>query len=53
MRRVLAMVGMTLGGWIGWEIGSVVSLFTAFIVGMLGTAVGLYLTNRYVAAYLP
>lgn len=44
---------MTIGGWIGWAIGSAVSLFAAFIVGILGTAAGLYAANRFITRYLP
>lgn len=53
MNRLLAFIGMTIGGWIGWEIGSAVSFFAAFIVGMVGTAAGLYVVNRYIDRYLP
>jgi hypothetical protein len=44
---------MTAGGWIGWEIGASVSIFTAFVVGMIGTAAGLYLVNRYLFDWIP
>jgi hypothetical protein len=53
MKWMLGMLGMTIGGWIGWEVGALVSFFTAFIVGMIGTAAGLYLTNRFASQYLP
>ncbi|MEX1257145.1 MAG: hypothetical protein WEG36_05960 [Gemmatimonadota bacterium] len=53
MKWMLGMLGMTIGGWIGWEVGSLVSLFTAFLIGIVGTAMGLYLANRFVAEYLP
>jgi hypothetical protein len=43
---------MTIGGWIGWEIGSAVSFFAAFIVGIVGTAAGLYVVNRFIARHL-
>jgi hypothetical protein len=46
MRRLLDLIGMTVGGWIGWTAGAMVSLFTAFIVGMVGTGVGLYAVRR-------
>ena len=53
MKGLLAMVGMTLGGWLGWEIGAVVSIFTAFVVSMVGTGLGLYLAQRLQRHLLP
>lgn len=53
MKRILDVVGMTAGGWLGWSAGSAVSVFTAFVVSMIGTGVGLYVVRRYVTAHLP
>ncbi len=33
MKRLLDLVGMSVGGWLGWTAGAAISLFTAFIVG--------------------
>lgn len=46
MKRLFDLVGMTIGGWLGWTLGATISVFTAFIVGMVGTGVGLYATRR-------
>jgi len=32
MNRLVNLIGMTAGGWLGWWVGSLVSLFAAFIV---------------------
>ena len=53
MQRLLNLVGMSIGGWIGWAIGARVSFFTAFILGVVGTGVGLYFTQRFASRYLP
>jgi len=53
MRKLVATLGMTVGGWIGWAIGAKVSIFTAFVVSMVGTGVGLYYAYRLAARYLP
>lgn len=53
MRKLLAILGMTIGGWVGWEVGAFVSIFTAFIVSVIGTGVGLYMANRLAGQYLP
>jgi len=53
MRGILNFVGMTLGGWIGWQLGALVSFFTAFVVGMIGTGLGLYAAQRMTKRLLP
>lgn len=53
MKRLFDMIGMTIGGWIGWAAGAPISIFTAFIVSMVGTGLGLWATRRYLGRYLP
>jgi len=53
MNRFLNFAGMTIGGWVGWWIGALVSIFTAFILSMIGTGVGLYYTQRAAKRFLP
>jgi hypothetical protein len=53
MRGILNFIGMTLGGWIGWQLGALVSFFTAFVVGMIGTGLGLYAAQRMTKRLLP
>jgi len=53
MKRLLDLVGMTAGGWLGWMAGAWISIFTAFIISMIGTGFGLYVTRRLVRGYLP
>ena len=53
MKRLLDMVGMTAGGWLGWWAGAWISIFTAFIISMIGTGLGLYVTRRLIRGYLP
>ena len=48
MTKLLAFVGMTIGGWIGWALGAPISIFTAFILSMVGTGVGLW-AGRWVS----
>jgi hypothetical protein len=42
MRGLLAFVGMTVGGYVGWWLGAQVGFITACFVSVLGTAAGLY-----------
>jgi len=44
---------MSAGGWLGWVIGAPISIFTTFIISIVGTGVGLYLTQRMVNRLLP
>jgi hypothetical protein len=53
MKRLLDMVGMTVGGWLGWMAGEPVSIFAGFIVGVIGTGVGMWATRRFVTRNLP
>ena len=53
MRRLFSFIGMTIGGWVGWAIGAPVSIFTAFIISMVGTGVGLYAALRIGKRLLP
>ena len=53
MKRLLDMVGLSIGGWLGWMAGAWVSIFTAFILSVVGTGLGLYLTRRLTRNLLP
>ena len=53
MKGFLNFFGMSVGGWIGWALGVQVSIFTAFIVSMVGTGFGLFYTRRAVKRFLP
>ena len=53
MSRFLNLIGMTLGGWIGWQLGILISFFAAFVVGVVGTGVGLYASQRLSKRLLP
>lgn len=53
MKRIMNFIGMTLGGWVGWALGSRISIFTAFMVSVVGTGVGLYAAQKVNRYYLP
>lgn len=53
VKKILVVIGMTAGGWIGWELGAFVSTFTAFVTSVIGTGLGLYVVNRFSHQYLP
>jgi hypothetical protein len=51
MNKLLAFFGMTIGGWLGWALGSPMGLFAAFILSIVGTGVGLYFGRRIANDY--
>ena len=46
MERTLRLIAMTLGGWLGWALGSQVGTWTAIVLSAVGTGVGLLLAIR-------
>jgi len=52
MSKLLAFLGATVGGAIGWWLGARVGTMTAFIVSTVGTGVGVYAGRRIAASVL-
>jgi hypothetical protein len=46
MNWLLDLIGMTIGGWVGWAAGAPFGFFMAFIVSIVGTGAGLYGVRR-------
>ena len=46
MGKMLAFAGATAGGYAGWALGAMAGTFTAFLVSIVGTAVGVYYGRR-------
>jgi hypothetical protein len=46
MSKLLAWVGASAGGAVGWWAGDRIGLFSAFILSIVGTGAGLYLGRR-------
>ncbi|MFQ5990530.1 MAG: hypothetical protein ACE5K9_11510 [Candidatus Methylomirabilales bacterium] len=53
MRRLLILIGASLGGWLGWWLGAKVGVMTGFALSMIGMGFGLYVAQRFVRDYLP
>lgn len=53
MEKLIVIIGSTLGGSVGWWIGSGVGITTAFCVSMVGTGVGVYYSRRFARNILP
>ena len=52
MGKVMALIGTTIGGGIGWWLGEPAGIMTAFICSMVGTGIGLYAASRFTREYL-
>lgn len=52
MNKFVIWTGMSIGGSIGWWLGSMVGIMTAFVLSVVGTAFGLYAARRLFANYL-
>lgn len=50
--KIVKFVASTLGGYVGWQLGSVVGFMTAFFLSIIGSALGVYLVNLWVSEYL-
>jgi len=46
LKRILDMIGMGVGGWLGWVAGEPLSIFVAFLTSVVGTGLGLYAMRR-------
>jgi len=52
LEKIIKLVAATLGGYAGWWLGEHVGLMTAFFLSVIGTAIGVYLAQRWAAEYL-
>jgi hypothetical protein len=46
MEKLLVFLGLAVGGWIGWMVGARFGFFAAFVLCVVGTALGLYVGRR-------
>jgi hypothetical protein len=46
MGTFFAIIGSSIGGWIGWVVGMRIGLMTAYVLGVAGTAAGVYYGRR-------
>ena len=53
MKRILNFIGMSAGGWLGWTVGAWISVFTGFIVSVIGMGAGLYGAHQLTKRLLP
>lgn len=51
MTKLFGFLGATVGGWIGWALGAPVGMFTAFMLSMVGTGLGIYAGKQLARRY--
>lgn len=52
MGKLMAFIGTTIGGALGWWLGARVGLMTAFVCAVVGTGAGLYAARRLTDSWL-
>lgn len=53
LTKVVVFIGATLGGALGWWLGATLGVFTAFVLSIVGSGLGIYYSRRWVGKYLP
>lgn len=49
----MVVIGSSITGGIGWMIGKSFGVMTAWILSVVGTAIGVYYTRKWATEYLP
>ena len=52
MKKILTIICISAGGWIGWWVGEHVGIMTAYFLSVLGAAAGLYFGRKLMSSYL-
>ena len=52
MGGFFAFVGASVGGWIGWVVGAHIGLMTAYVLSVVGTALGVFGGRRAASSLL-
>ena len=52
MKKLLLILSITIGGWIGWWIGEHIGIMTAYFLSVLGAAAGLYFGRKIMSNYM-
>jgi hypothetical protein len=53
MKRLVGLIGASVGSAVGWWLGARVGIMTAVFASAVGTGVGLWAAVRLAADYLP
>jgi len=51
-KTLVVILGSTVTGTIGWVVGKPFGLMTAWMLSVVGTAIGVYYSRKWIAEYL-
>lgn len=52
MKKLISVIGATIGGYGGWALGGSGGLMLAFVLSVVGTGLGMYWARRFVRDHL-
>jgi hypothetical protein len=52
MKKLLILIIISIGSWIGWWLGSYAGVMTAYLLGVVGAAAGLYFGRKIMSNYM-
>jgi len=52
MKKVLIVLSISIGGWIGWWLGKYFSFMTSYFLSVVGAAAGLYFGRKIMSNYM-
>jgi len=52
MKKILIILSISIGGWIGWWLGKYVGFMTAYFLSVIGGAAGLYFGRQIIRNYM-
>jgi len=52
VKKLIVLLASTIGGGVGWWLGAFAGMMTAFMVSIIGTALGVYVARRLIAEHL-
>ena len=52
MKKILIIIWISIGSWIGWWIGDHAGIMTAYLLSVAGGAVGLYFGRKFMMNYM-
>ncbi len=47
MSTFFAVIGSTIGGWVGWVVGAKIGVMTGYFISTVGSAAGVYYGRRF------
>jgi uncharacterized protein YcfJ len=52
MKKIIIVLSVSIGGWIGWRLGEYAGVMTAYFLSVVGGAAGLYIGRKIMRNYM-